>query len=354
MTLANDNSPLILLTGATGYIGSHTWCELLQAGYQVVGLDNLSNSDVQVVKKVKAITGKSVNFVEGDVRDEKLLDVIFSKYKIDAVIHFAALKSVAESVSMPLEYYYNNIVGQISLCKVMAKYQVKKLVFSSSATVYGQPAFVPIKEDFPVSATNPYGQSKLMGEQILRDLEQSDCEWSIIYLRYFNPAGAHESGLIGEMPQGAPNNLMPYVAQVAVGQRDRLFIYGNDYATVDGTGVRDYIHVLDLAIGHVKALAHIFNGGRSVTVNLGTGNGFSVLQVVSAYQRMSGREIPYEVVGRRAGDIAECYADASLAENILSWKATRDLDAMCLDSWRWQSMGIPRFYDDTAVDNLFS
>ena len=346
MTHAMGNLPLILLTGATGYIGSHTWCELLQAGYQVVGLDNLSNSDVQVTKKVATITGKSVQFVKGDVRDEKLLSTVFSEYKISAVIHFAALKSVGESVAAPLDYYHNNIVGLVTLCKVMAKHQVKKLVFSSSATVYGEPAFVPIKEDFPVSATNPYGQSKLMGEQILKDLEQSDSEWRIIYLRYFNPAGAHESGLIGEMPQGTPNNLMPYVAQVAAGQRERLFIYGNDYATVDGTGVRDYIHVLDLATGHVKALSHMFANGASVTVNLGTGNGFSVLEVVNAYQRMSGREIPYELVGRRAGDIAECYADASLAENILSWKAIRDLDAMCLDSWRWQSVGMPRFYDD--------
>lgn len=347
MTHPINNSPLILLTGATGYIGSHTWCELLQAGYQVVGFDNLSNSDVRIIKQISTITGSSVKFVKGDVRDEKVLATVFSEYKIDAVIHFAALKSVGESVAVPLEYYHNNIVGLITLCKVMAAHSVKKLVFSSSATVYGQPAFVPIKEDFPVSAANPYGQSKLMGEQILKDLEQSDNEWRVIYLRYFNPAGAHESGLIGEMPKGAPNNLMPYVAQVAAGQRERLFIYGNDYATADGTGVRDYIHVLDLAAGHVRALSHMFDNGASITVNLGTGIGFSVLEVVHAYQRMSGREIPYEVVGRRTGDVAECYADASLAQNILFWRAMRDLDSMCLDSWRWQSIGMPKFHEDS-------
>jgi UDP-glucose 4-epimerase len=335
----------ILLTGATGYIGSHTWCALLAAGYDVVGLDNLCNSAAEVTGRVAKITQTKPCFVEGDVRDSALLGTLFSQHKVNAVIHFAALKAVGESLTNPLSYYDTNLNGLLTLNKVMARHKVKTLVFSSSATVYGDPHRVPIKEDFPLTATNPYGQTKLMSEQILRDLERSDADWRIGYLRYFNPVGAHESGLIGEDPRGVPNNLMPFVAQVAIGKLDKLRVYGGDYPTVDGTGVRDYIHVTDLAQGHVAALSQLFNSGSSFTVNLGTGRGYSVLEVVRAYEKASGRTIPCEIVARRPGDIAACYADPSLAAEILDWRATRGLDEMCRDSWRWQQMNPGGFSD---------
>jgi UDP-glucose 4-epimerase len=331
----------ILLTGATGYIGSHTWCTLLGAGYRVVALDNLSNSVIEVVARIARITQTQPGLIEGDVRDAALLDTLFSQQRIDAVIHFAALKAVGESVADPLAYYDTNLYGLVTLCKAMRAHQVKKLVFSSSATVYGDPHTVPITEDFPLSATNPYGQTKLMSEQILRDLERSDQDWRMAYLRYFNPVGAHPSGLIGEDPRGTPNNLMPYVAQVAIGKRERLSVYGGDYPTPDGTGVRDYIHVMDLAQGHVAALDRLFQGDASFTVNLGTGRGYSVLDVIRAYEKASGRPIPYEIVARRAGDIAACYADPSRAASLLGWQAQRGLDDMCADSWRWQSVNDP-------------
>ena len=328
----------ILVTGATGYIGSHTWCALLAAGHEVIGVDNLSNSVVGVVERVATITRTQPCFVEGDVRNAALLGDIFSKYKIDAVIHFAGLKSVGESVENPLAYYDTNLNSLLTLSQAMSLHGVKRLVFSSSATVYGDPHAVPIKESFSLSTTNPYGQTKLMGEQILRDLEHSDNDWRVACLRYFNPVGAHESGLIGEDPRGVPNNLMPFVAQVAIGKLDRVRVYGGDYPTPDGTGVRDYIHVLDLARGHLAALLRLFRGGTSLTVNLGTGRGYSVLDVIHAYEKASGRAIPYEVTSRRPGDIAACYADVSAAASMLDWHATRGLDEMCADSWRWQQM----------------
>ena len=335
----------ILLTGGTGYIGSHAWCALLAAGYDVVGLDNLCNSVAEVVGRVAEITQTQPCFVEGDVRDEALLGRLFSQHKIDSVIHFSALKSVGESVENPLSYYDTNLNGLLTLSKVMTLHGVQNLVFSSSATVYGDPHTVPIKENFPLSASNPYGQTKLMSEQILRDLESSNNSWRIAYLRYFNPVGAHESGLIGEDPRGVPSNLMPFVAQVAIGKLDKLHVYGNDYPTADGTGVRDYIHVMDLAQGHVVALSQLFNGGLSFTANLGTGRGYSVLDVIQAYEKASGRAIPYEIVARRPGDIAACYADVSLAASMLDWHATRGLDEMCADSWRWQQMNPNGFFD---------
>lgn len=328
----------LLLTGATGYIASHTWVALLAAGYDVVGLDNLSNSSRVVVERIAAISGKTPEFVEGDVRDRALLDRLFAERKIGGAIHFAALKAVGESVAQPLAYYDNNLNGLLTLCAAMQAARVKTLVFSSSATVYGNPHTVPIREEFPLSATNPYGQTKLMGEQILRDLERADPHWRIAYLRYFNPVGAHESGLIGEDPGGVPNNLMPYVAQVAAGRRERLMVFGGDYPTGDGTGVRDYIHVCDLADGHLAALRYLNERGEGMTVNLGTGRGYSVLEVVEAYRRASGKPIPYEIVARRPGDIASCYADPALAQRLLGWQARHDLDRMCADSWRWQSM----------------
>jgi UDP-glucose 4-epimerase len=334
----------LLLTGATGYIASHTWIALLNAGYHVIGLDNLCNSSPVVIDRLATITGQAPHFVQGDVRDRALLDQLFAEHRISAVIHFAALKAVGESVSQPLAYYSNNLDGLLTVCAAMDAAGVKQLVFSSSATVYGNPHAVPILEDFPLSATNPYGQTKLMGEQILRDLEKSDPAWRIAYLRYFNPVGAHESGLIGEDPRGIPNNLMPYVAQVAGGRRDKLMVFGGDYPTVDGTGVRDYIHVCDLADGHLAALAHLREHGRGMTVNLGTGRGYSVLEVVQAYQRASGKPVAYEIVARRPGDIAACYADPALANQLLGWRARHDLDRMCQDSWRWQSMN-PQGFD---------
>ena len=335
----------ILITGATGYIGSHTWSALSAAGYNVIGLDNLSNSVEEVVGCVAEITRMKPHFIEGDVRDEKFISKLFSQFKIDAVIHFAALKSVSASVEHPLAYYDTNINGLLTLTKVMALHKVKKLVFSSSATVYGDPHMVPIKEHFSLSPTNPYGRTKLMGEQILRDLEQSDGDWRIAYLRYFNPVGAHKSGLIGESPRGKPNNLMPFISQVAIGKFDKLYVYGGDYATADGTGVRDYIHVMDLAHGHLVALSKLLNFVPSFTVNLGTGKGYSVLDLINAYEKVSGRPIPYEIVARRQGDVAACYADTALAVEILNWHSTRGLDEMCADSWNWQKKNWNGFYD---------
>lgn len=331
-------SETLLLTGATGYIASHTWVALLEAGYRVIGLDNLCNSNHEVVERLARITGQRPDFVEGDVRDRALLDRLFAEHRITGAIHFAALKAVGESVAKPLDYYGNNLGGLLTLCSAMNAAGVKQLVFSSSATVYGNPHAVPILEDFPLSATNPYGQTKLMGEQILRDLEHSDPSWRIAYLRYFNPVGAHESGLIGEDPGGVPNNLMPYVAQVAGGRREKLMVYGGDYPTPDGTGVRDYIHVCDLAAGHLDALVYLRDKQQCLTVNLGTGRGYSVLEVVAAYERASGRPVPYEIVARRPGDIASCYADPALAHALIGWQARHDIDRMCEDSWRWQSM----------------
>jgi UDP-glucose 4-epimerase len=337
----------VLLTGASGYIGSHTWCELHAAGYRVIGLDNLSNSAPGVVRRIGRILGIEPHFMVGDVRDSALLDLIFEQHQVDAVIHFAALKAVGESVCNPHAYYTNNLVGLLSLTDAMRRHDVMTLVFSSSATVYGNPRSVPITEDFALSALNPYGQTKLMSEQILRDLEMADPRWRIGYLRYFNPVGAHQSGLIGENPSGVPNNLVPYVAQVAIGKLTKLRVYGNDYPTPDGTGVRDYVHVVDLAQGHIAALDHLSGDHRSFTVNLGTGRGYSVLQVINAYQQASGRPVPYDVAARRAGDIAICYADPSLAERLLGWRANRGLAAMCVDSWRWQSMNPDGFSDET-------
>lgn len=328
----------ILVTGGAGYIGSHTCVELLAHGYDVVVVDNLSNSHYEALKRVQEIAGRPLTFGQVDVRDRTGLAQVFAQHPVDAVIHFAGLKAVGESVEKPLSYYDNNVSGTLVLCDVMAECGVSALVFSSSATVYGDPASVPIKEDFPTSATNPYGRSKLMVEEILRDLHRADPKWRIALLRYFNPVGAHESGRIGEDPNGIPNNLMPYISQVAVGKLQRLSVYGNDYATSDGTGVRDYIHVMDLAAGHVKALQRLSQiPGESLTVNLGTGRGYSVLEMVRAFEQASGRPVPFQIVGRRPGDIGTCYADPSLAEAMLSWKAARGLDEMCRDAWRWQS-----------------
>lgn len=326
----------ILITGGAGYIGSHTCVELLAAGYDLVVIDNFSNSKPDVLRRVEQISGRTLSFEEVDIRDRGALRDVFRHHAIDAVIHFAGLKAVGESVSQPLRYYDNNISGSIALFEVMAESGVKTLVFSSSATVYGDPHSVPIREDFPLSATNPYGRSKLMLEEILRDLSRSDETWQIALLRYFNPVGAHDSGIIGEDPNGIPNNLMPYITQVAVGKLPELSVFGNDYPTPDGTGVRDYIHVVDLARGHLAALRAIDGKSGVTTVNLGTGQGYSVLDVVRAFEKASGRPIPYRIVERRPGDVAQCYADPALADQLLGWRAEKDLDAMCRDSWRWQ------------------
>jgi UDP-glucose 4-epimerase len=329
---------MILLTGGAGYIGSHTGVALLEAGHEVLVLDNLSNSSRLAVERIARICGKAAGFVEGDVRDAALLDRLFAEHPIRAVMHFAGLKAVGESVDKPLEYYDNNVRGTLELLAAMRRAEVRTIVFSSSATVYGDPASVPIREDFPRSATNPYGRSKLMIEDVLADLHRAEPGWNVARLRYFNPVGAHASGLIGEDPQGIPNNLMPFVAQVAIGRRDRLSVFGDDYATADGTGVRDYIHVVDLAEGHVAALDWLEREGGMLTVNLGTGQGYSVLDMVRAFERASGRAIPYQVVERRSGDIAACWADPSLARRLLGWEARRGIDAMCADTWRWQTM----------------
>lgn len=329
----------ILVTGGVGYIGSHTCVELLNAGHEVIAVDNLCNSKISVLDRIKQIAGRTVEFYNLDVRDRKALSAVFDAHEIDAVVHFAGLKSVGESVAKPLEYYDNNVYGSLVLAEVMAEHHVFNLVFSSSATVYGDPASVPIREDFPLSATNPYGRSKLIVEEMLRDLPISRPDWKICLLRYFNPVGAHVSGLIGEDPNGIPNNLMPYVAQVAAGKLKELSVFGGDYPTPDGTGVRDYIHIVDLALGHVLALNALVNKLGVVTYNLGTGRGYSVLELRAAFERASGKKVPYRIVDRRPGDIAACYADPSLAAEELGWRAERDLDAMCEDSWRWQTTG---------------
>lgn len=334
----------ILLTGAAGYIGSHTWLALLAAGHQVVGVDNFVNSSPRVLDRLAELAGRPVQFEQADVCDAAALDAVFGRHRIDAVVHFAALKAVGESTERPLDYYSNNIGGLLTTCRVMRAHGVGRLVFSSSATVYGDPQSLPITEDAALSATNPYGQSKLIGETLLRDLAAADERWQVASLRYFNPVGAHESGRIGEDPRGTPNNLMPYVAQVAVGRRAELSVFGNDYATPDGTGVRDYIHVSDLAEGHVAALNRLLEQPGSLTVNLGTGRGYSVLEVVRAYAQASGRDIPYRVVPRRPGDVAACYADPALALQLLGWQARFDLPRMCTDSWRWQHLN-PQGFD---------
>lgn len=329
----------ILVTGGAGYIGSHTCIELLEQGHEVVVVDNLCNSSKVSLERVEAITGKTVTFYEADLLDKAALDKIFGCEGIDAVIHFAGLKAVGESVSKPLEYYHNNITGTLILCDVMRDHKVKNIIFSSSATVYGDPAFVPITEECPKGViTNPYGQTKSMLEQILTDLHTADSQWNVTILRYFNPVGAHKSGLIGEDPAGIPNNLTPYITQVAVGKLKEVGVFGDDYDTPDGTGVRDYIHVVDLAVGHVKALEKMTSSESLVRVyNLGTGQGFSVLQMIEAFSKACGKPIPYSIKPRRPGDIAECYADAALAKKELGWEAERGIDEMCEDSWRWQS-----------------
>ncbi|MFC3884787.1 UDP-glucose 4-epimerase GalE [Bacillus songklensis] len=326
----------ILVTGGAGYIGTHTCVELLNAGYEIVVVDNFSNSKPEALKRVSEITGKDFPVYEADLLDKDALSTIFSENEIEAVIHFAGLKAVGESVTLPLWYYDNNITGTIRLCEVMKDYEVKKLVFSSSATVYGMPESVPISETFSLGATNPYGRTKQMIEEILRDLNVSDHEWSVALLRYFNPIGAHKSGRIGEDPNGIPNNLLPYISQVAIGKLSELSIFGNDYPTPDGTGVRDYIHVVDLAIGHLRALEKILVSNGVGAFNLGTGNGYSVLEIVAAFEKASGRNIPYKMVERRPGDIGVCYADPTKARLELGWAAERGIEEMCEDSWRWQ------------------
>ena len=325
----------ILVTGGTGYIGSHTVVELLNAGMEVVVIDNLVNSKIDVVDKVKNITGKDFTFYKEDLLNRDAVEEIFKKHHIDGVIHFAGLKAVGESVQMPLEYYHNNITGTLILCQSMQKYGCKKLVFSSSATVYGTPKTVPIKEDFPLSTTNPYGSTKLMIENILQDLFVADNQWSIALLRYFNPIGSHESGLIGDNPNGIPNNLMPYITQVAIGKLDHLNVFGNDYNTPDGTGVRDYIHVVDLSKGHLKAIHKIMNCKGVEAYNLGTGIGYSVLDIVKAFEKSTGKNIPYQIQARRPGDIAMCYADPAKAKKELGWEAELDIEQMCKDAWNF-------------------
>ena len=336
----------ILVTGGAGFIGSHTVVELQNAGYDVVVVDNLSNSSEKSLERVEKITGKKVPFYKADILDREALNEIFDKEKIDAVIHFAGLKAVGESVEKPWEYYENNIAGTLTLVDVMRKHGVKNIIFSSSATVYGDPAFIPITEECPKGqCTNPYGWTKSMLEQILSDIQKADNEWNVILLRYFNPIGAHKSGTIGENPTGIPNNLMPYVTQVAVGKRPQLNVFGNDYDTHDGTGVRDYIHVVDLAIGHVKALKKIEEKAGLKIYNLGTGTGYSVLDIVKNFEAATGVKVPYVIGPRRPGDIATCYADASLAKKELGWEAQYGIKEMCEDSWRWQKMN-PNGYDD--------
>ncbi len=334
----------ILVTGGAGYIGSHTSVQLLNAGYDIVIVDNLCNSSSEAIKRIETLSGKKPVFYESDLCDEASVEEIFTAHDIDAVIHFAGLKAVGESVSMPLMYYHNNLLSTLNLCKIMAKHGCKKMVFSSSATVYGKPASVPIREDFPLSCTNPYGRTKYMIEEILRDLYISDNEWDIALLRYFNPVGAHKSGMIGEDPKGIPNNLMPYISQVAIGKLEMLSVFGNDYDTPDGTGVRDYIHVEDLAHGHLKALEKLQNHVGVVTYNLGTGQGYSVLDMVHAFEDASGQKVPYKICDRRPGDIAACYADPAKAREELGFVATHTLKEMCEDTWRWQQQN-PRGYE---------
>ena len=327
----------ILITGGAGYIGSHTCVEMLHAGHEVVVYDNFSNSHREAVRRVELITGRSVSLIEGDIRDESALKSAIKNHNCQSVIHFAALKAVGESVQTPLDYYDNNVQGTLCLLRAMTACCVKRLVFSSSATVYGEPQWLPLTESHPLSATNPYGRSKLIVEDVLRDLFRADPSWSIAMLRYFNPVGAHESGLIGEDPQGIPNNLMPFVAQVAIGRREKLQIWGADYSTPDGTGVRDYIHVVDLALGHLKALDAL-EEPCCAAINLGTGTGYSVLEVIRAFELASDRRINYNISLRRSGDVASCYADPAFAKKTLGWTAQRDLNAMCKSHWAWQSM----------------
>ena len=338
-------STTVLVTGGAGYIGSHACLVLLEAGYEVIVLDNLCNSSAEAMERVQEITGRALSFVEGDIRDRSTLDQLFASNNVAAVMHFAGLKAVGESVSKPLEYYDNNVVGTLRLLSAMEQAGVRQLVFSSSATVYGEPVSLPICEDFPRSAANPYGRSKLMVEEILADWHAANPAWSIARLRYFNPVGAHASGRIGEDPRGMPNNLMPFVSQVAVGRREQLQVFGGDYPTVDGTGVRDYIHVMDLVEGHLAALDFIDGQAGLFSVNLGTGNGVSVLEIIAAFEQASGRPVPHEIVARRPGDVAECWADVALARELLGWRASRDLVQMCADTWRWQE-GNPRGYSE--------
>lgn len=328
----------ILVTGGAGYIGSHTCLNLLEAGYEVAVIDNLSNSKEEALKRVQNLTNKSLEFYNVDLLDKAAVDAVFAKAPVDAVIHFAGLKAVGESVSMPLHYYHNNVTGTLVLCEVMQKHNVKNLVFSSSATVYGDPKTVPITEESPVGGTtNPYGRSKWMIEDVLRDLHHADPSWNIVLLRYFNPVGAHYSGQIGEDPNDIPNNLLPFVSQVAVGKLSELQVFGDDYDTSDGTGVRDYIHVVDLSLGHLSALNKLKQNPGLAIYNLGTGKGYSVLEMVAAFEKASGKPVPYKIVGRRPGDIATCYADTAKAEGELGWVAKRGLEEMCVDTWRWQS-----------------
>ncbi|MBL4671056.1 MAG: UDP-glucose 4-epimerase GalE [Arenicella sp.] len=326
----------ILVTGGAGYIGSHTVVSLIEQGFEVVVLDNFSNSCAESLRRVERITGVKLNVVRADVRDQQALQHTFEQNKFDAVIHFAGLKAVGESAQQPLRYYQNNVDGALQLLKVMNDYECKRIVFSSSATVYGDPSSVPITESFPLSATNPYGQSKLMVENILRDLSSSDLDWQISILRYFNPVGAHQSGLIGEDPSGVPNNLLPYISQVGVGKLECLSVYGDDYDTHDGTGVRDYIHVVDLAIAHIKALQALNTEHGCQSYNIGTGRGYSVLEMVKAFERVSGQNIKYKIVPRRLGDVASCYADTDKSARTLGWRAEHDLDDMMRDHWHWQ------------------
>ena len=327
----------ILLTGGAGYIGSHTALELLNAGYHVVAVDNLCNSNPESLLRVEKLSGKKLTFIQADIRNHDVLKALLHSFPFAAVIHFAGLKAVGESVSMPVQYYDNNVHGSLELLAAMEEAGIRNIVFSSSATVYGDPESLPITEDAPLSTTNPYGGSKLLTEEILRGVAQFDERWNIALLRYFNPVGAHESGRIGEDPQGVPSNLMPYITQVAMGKLQRLQVFGNDYPTPDGTGVRDYIHVVDLALGHVRALEALLEGSGIITVNLGTGQGYSVLEMLSAFERVCGKSLPYVIVDRRPGDIASCYADPSRARQVLGWQAERDLDTMCRDAWRWQT-----------------
>ncbi|HOO13857.1 MAG TPA: UDP-glucose 4-epimerase GalE [Candidatus Marinimicrobia bacterium] len=335
----------ILLTGGAGYIGSHTLVELLNQNHEITVIDNLSNSKIESIKRVKTITGKELIFNKIDLCNIIELEKVFSSNQFEAVIHFAGLKAVGESVQKPLLYYYNNITGTINLCQMMIKNDIKNIVFSSSATVYGNPTSVPITEDFPIKPANPYGNTKYIIETILKDIQIANPDWNVIILRYFNPVGAHESGLIGEDPNGIPNNLMPYISQVAVGRLPYLKVYGNDYPTKDGTGIRDYIHVVDLALGHLKALDKLSTKPGYCIYNLGTGQGYSVLDVITTFEKWSQRKIPYKIVGRRPGDIAECYADPSKANRELAWKAERNLDDMCRDTWNWQKKN-PNGYSD--------
>jgi UDP-glucose 4-epimerase len=335
--MASDSALNLLVTGGAGFIGSHTCVELLNAGHAVVVLDNLSNSSVKALDAVRRVTNRSLDFVNGDLRDTQCLDQLFKIHRFDAVVHFGGLKAVGESVEKPLLYYDNNVIGTLRLIDAMRANSVNTIVFSSSATVYGDPERVPATEDLPMRATNPYGRSKLMIEQLLTDVHASDPSWRISLLRYFNPVGAHASGEMGEDPRGAPNNLLPYIAQVAVGRQPHLRVFGADYPTRDGTGIRDYIHVVDLALGHLAALEHLQKGPRLTVHNLGTGKGTSVFEALRAFERASARPIPYKIEGRRPGDIAACYADPSKAKRELGWSARFDLEAMCCDAWRWQS-----------------